>query len=192
MTSALRIDDAAGLLPMTAEEFLALDVVPKLRLELLDGELILTPSPTHWHNDLAYELKHDLRPQMVTGLVVSSDLDVHLENTDRIMRPDVLLVRKDAVLGNAKPLSRDVLLAIEIVSPGSTFNDRRTKPEVYAAAGLDYWRIENEQRQLVLYRHWPDDRKPDRVTGKHIETVGPVTLTLDLDGLRDRIAKYLP
>jgi Uma2 family endonuclease len=191
MMPALRIDDAASLPPMTAEEFLALDVDPKLHLELLDGELILTPSPTYWHNDLVHEMRHDLRPQVAAGLVVATDLDVILGD-DRAMRPDVLLVRGDAVLGNAKPQSEDVLLVVEIVSPGSTYNDRRTKRDVYAAAGLDYWRIENEQRQLVLYRHWPDGREPERATGRYTETIGPVTLTLDLDDLRDRIAEFLP
>jgi Uma2 family endonuclease len=191
MIPALRIDDAASLLPMTAEAFLALDVDPTLHLELLDGELHLTPSPTHWHNDLVYELKHDLRPQMVTGLVVSTELDVVLD-VDRIMRPDVLIVRKDAVMGSAKPRSKDVPLVVEVVSPGSTYNDRRTKPEVYGAAGLAYWRMEVEDRRLVLYRHWPDGRDPDRIVGKHHETIGSVTLSLDLDDLTERIADFIP
>jgi Uma2 family endonuclease len=192
MMPALRFDDAASLSLMTAEEFLALDVDPKLHLELLDGELILTPSPIPWHNMLASELEYDLRSQVPAEIVLVSDMDMIIDVTGRVMRPDLLVVRREAVLSGAKPWAKDTLLVVEIVSPGSTFNDRRTKPEVYAAAGLAYWRIELESRRLVLYRHWPDDREPDRITGKHTESIGPVALTADLDDLTERVADYLP
>jgi Uma2 family endonuclease len=184
--------DLASALPLTAEEFLALDVDTKAHLELLDGALVLTPRPLAWHNVLACDLLTDLSPQLPAELDLTFDMDMIIDVTGRVMRPDVLVVRKEAILAGAKPWAKDTLLVVEIVSPGSTYNDRRTKRDVYAAAGLDYWRIENEQRQLVLYRHWPDDREPDRVTGRHGETIGPITLTIDLDDLTARIAKFLP
>lgn len=189
---ALRFDDAASLLPMTAEEFLALDVDPKLHLELLDGELILTPSPIPWHNVFASELQYELRSQVPADIVVLPDMDMIIDVTGRVMRPDLLVVRKEAILAGAKPWAKDTFLVIEVVSPGSTYNDRHTKRDVYAAAGLDYWRIENEDRRLVLYRHWPDDREPDRITGKHTETIDSATLAVDLADLTTRVKEYMP
>jgi hypothetical protein len=39
----------------------------------------------------------------------------------------------------------EVLLAVEVVSPGSRVTDRVTKPAQYAAAGVPaYWRVETE------------------------------------------------
>ena len=38
--------------PLTADDFLALDVDPRLHLELIDGELILAPSPLPWHQEI--------------------------------------------------------------------------------------------------------------------------------------------
>ncbi|MFL6078033.1 MAG: Uma2 family endonuclease [Mycobacteriales bacterium] len=192
MMPALRIDDAASLPPMTAEEFLALDVDPKLHLELLDGELILTPAPITWHNRLGVALFNEFEEQLPAGAIAVTDMDMVVDVTGRVMRPDVLIVREESVLTGGKPWAKDTLLVVEIVSPGSTFNDRRTKPEVYAAAGLHYWRIENEQRRLVLYRHWPDDRSPDRITGKHTETIGSVALSVDLDALTAYVVRFLP
>jgi Uma2 family endonuclease len=177
---------------LTAEEFLALDVDTKAHLELLDGALVLTPRPLAWHNLLVCELLSDLGPQLPAALDLTFDMDVIIDVTGRVMRPDVLVVRKEAILAGTKPWAKDTLLVLEVVSPGSTYNDRRTKRDVYAAAGLDYWRIEAEDRRLALYRHWPDDREIDRAVGSHTETIGPVELTVDLDDLTARIAKFLP
>jgi len=45
----------------------------------------------------------------------------------------------------------EVLLAVEVVSPGSVTTDRITKPAQYAAAGIaNFWRVETEPDELVL------------------------------------------
>lgn len=39
--------------------------------------------------------------------------------------------------------AKDVLLAVEVVSPDSESRDRTTKPQKYAAAGIpNFWRVE--------------------------------------------------
>ncbi|MGK5518006.1 Uma2 family endonuclease [Micromonospora sp. URMC 107] len=47
----------------------------------------------------------------------------------------------------------DVILAVEVVSPGTRRTDRFAKPGEYAAAGIPfYWRIEQDPVHLYAYR----------------------------------------
>ncbi|MFL6072853.1 MAG: Uma2 family endonuclease [Mycobacteriales bacterium] len=136
---------------LTADDFLALDVDPKLHLELIDGELILTPSPMPWHNEVADELRNMIKPQLDKRFKVFTDLDIRLDD-GRVMRPDVIVATRDAFVENRAHRAEDVRLVIEVVSPGSAFNDRRTKPILYKEAELEYWRIERKGDELVLYQ----------------------------------------
>ncbi|MFL6112898.1 MAG: hypothetical protein ACJ786_16315 [Catenulispora sp.] len=46
--------------------------------------------------------------------------------------------------------AREVLLAIEIMSPGSRTNDRQVKPALYRDAGVPSWRIERSGQRLLI------------------------------------------
>ncbi|MFI5426388.1 Uma2 family endonuclease [Aeromicrobium sp. UC242_57] len=51
--------------------------------------------------------------------------------------PDVMVFRASAYSSGAvSVLPQDVVLVVEVVSPGSRTNDRITKPAEYAAAGI--------------------------------------------------------
>ncbi|MFE0801896.1 Uma2 family endonuclease [Streptomyces sp. NPDC058812] len=59
--------------------------------------------------------------------------------------PEVSVIRAEAVTGPAQTSykAKDVLLAVEVVSPDSESRDRTTKPQKYAAAGIpNFWRVE--------------------------------------------------
>lgn len=66
--------------------------------------------------------------------------------------PDIVALAADAPRGVSAHQPFDVLLVVEIVSKGSTGEDRVTKPELYAAAGIPwYWRVEpNNYRSRTL------------------------------------------
>jgi Uma2 family endonuclease len=57
-------------------------------------------------------------------------------------KPDLMVISRTALDRRlASPV--DVLLAVEVVSPGSLTDDRLVKPAQYAAAGVrHYWRLE--------------------------------------------------
>src|SRR5690242_4464854 len=125
---------------LTADDFLALDVDPKLHVELIDGELI----------EIADELRNMIKPQLDKEFMVFTDLDVRLDE-GRVMRPDVIIATRDAFLEERPLEASDVRLVIELMPPGSTFGDRRIKPIVYGEAGLEYWRIERREDELLLF-----------------------------------------
>ncbi|MFC0003189.1 Uma2 family endonuclease [Micromonospora siamensis] len=135
----------------TLEDLLALpDDAP--RVELVDGVIQATPSPTLGHQDISSLLWLWLRTHAPAHLRAAQAVGVALNaNTSR--QPDVLL-RRAHVSGSRSLLTPDdVVLAVEVVSPGTRRTDRFAKPGEYAAAGIPfYWRVEQDPVHLYAYR----------------------------------------
>ncbi|WUI08003.1 Uma2 family endonuclease [Micromonospora sp. NBC_00421] len=65
----------------------------------------------------------------------------------------MLLYRAEVPADRFRLRSSDVVLAVEIVTPGTRRVDRFAKPGEYAAAGIPfYWRIEQDPVHLYAYR----------------------------------------
>ncbi|MFI6069613.1 Uma2 family endonuclease [Micromonospora sp. NPDC051227] len=135
----------------TLEDLLALpDDAP--RVELVDGVIQVTPSPTLGHQDISFLLRLWLHSHVPDHLRVAQAVGVGLShNTSR--RPDVLLCRAGVPSNRSLVPSEDVVLAVEIVAPGTRRIDRFAKPGEYAAAGIPfYWRIEQDPVHVYAYR----------------------------------------
>jgi Uma2 family endonuclease len=137
--------------PWTEPDFLALP--EERRIELLDGELLVSPAPRHAHQRLSSRLWAALDAAAPDGFEVLEAVNVRVA-PGRILIPDLVVVTNpgaDVVLSQAA----DVAMVIEIVSPGSVAADRAVKPQLYAAAGIPtYLRIELDTggASAVLYR----------------------------------------
>lgn len=147
MTSAIFTDGR----PWTESEFLALGETPE-RIELFDGSLHVTPAPTPRHQYISGELLVALRPAARTaGLHVLEAVNVRLR-PDRIPIPDLVITSDidfDELIIDAAAL----VLACEIISPSNAATDRVLKMHYYAAAGIPwYLLIEQETGTLHLYR----------------------------------------
>ncbi|MFJ6169025.1 Uma2 family endonuclease [Micromonospora orduensis] len=135
----------------TLEDLLALpDDAP--RVELVDGVIQVTPSLTLGHQDISFLLRMWLHTHAPAHLRVSQAVGVALSrNTSR--QPDVLLCRAEIPSNRSSLRPADVVLAVEIVSPGTRRIDRFAKPGEYAAAGIPfYWRIEQDPVHVYAYR----------------------------------------
>ncbi|GGM38935.1 hypothetical protein GCM10011608_24570 [Micromonospora sonchi] len=125
----------------TLEDLLALpDDAP--RVELVDGVIQVTPSPTLGHQDISslLWLWLWLRSHAPAHLRATQAVGVGLShNTSR--QPDVVLCRAGLPSDRSRLRPTDVVLAVEVVSPGTRRVDRFAKPGEYAAAGIPfYWR----------------------------------------------------
>lgn len=135
----------------TLEDLLTLpDDAP--RVELVDGVIQVTPSPTLGHQDICSLLWLWLRSHAPADLRAAHAVGVALSrNTSR--QPDVLLCRAEIPSNRSTLRPTDVVLAVEIVSPGTRRIDRFAKPGEYAAAGIPfYWRIEQDPVHVYAYR----------------------------------------
>ncbi len=137
--------------PVTEEEFFALGETSK-RIELFDGSLFVTPAPTPQHQHISSELKFALRTAArAAGLYVHEAVNVRLQ-PGRIPIPDLAVTEKI----DFKELVIDaeaVVLICEIVSPSNASADKVLKMHYYAAAGIPwYLLVEQESATLHLYQ----------------------------------------
>src|SRR2546427_13807 len=114
-----------------------LDELPRdgRRRELLDGVLLVSPSPAHLHQVMAARLVVALGEDCPRQYDVTQGVEVRISRT-RALIPDVLVVVSEAAARNpGKYHPQEVALAVEIVSPTSESMDRLLKPALYAQAG---------------------------------------------------------
>jgi Uma2 family endonuclease len=109
------------------------------RLELIDGELFVTPSPSPMHQDISgnlYTLFRNVVFESGRGRAYYAPLDVRLdENT--VVQPDLIIILSDRspVLTTAR-VEGVPSLAVEIISPSTSAYDRVTKRDVYARSSV--------------------------------------------------------
>ncbi|MEU7920647.1 Uma2 family endonuclease [Micromonospora zamorensis] len=134
-----------------------LDALPEdgHRRELLDGVLLMSPSPTRTHQKIAMLLGTALDEDCPDGYDVTQGVEVRINRT-RSFIPDVLITTATAAAREpSKYEPHEVVLAVEIVSPSTRSIDRVLKPALYAQAGIPfYWRIETHggELEVVTYR----------------------------------------
>ncbi len=119
------------------------------RYELVDGQLLVTPSPSLRHQSVSGELFLLLRLALLPGMrVLSAPMDVRL--TPRLqVQPDLLVVRDEGVEGLR--VESVPLLAVEIASPGTRSRDRGLKRTAYESAGIpSYWLVDPRTPALTV------------------------------------------
>ncbi|HEY0970065.1 MAG TPA: Uma2 family endonuclease [Gemmatimonadales bacterium] len=154
----------------TAEEVRAMqdESRPAPRYELVDGELLVTPSPGVAHQRAVLALARALFDYVRThslGEVLVSPADLGLE-PETVVQPDVFVV---PARGEGRARSwRDVralLLAIEVISPSSARADRVRKRRLYQRTGVpEYWAVDLDARVIERWR--PADERPEVVDGR--------------------------
>jgi Uma2 family endonuclease len=135
--------------PLTTKEFFALDVDEEIKVELIGGALVMSPSTRPWHGAVANRLLLILSEAFGPDFKVFADLDVVLD-PEIVVRPDVFVARAETYDPDRVHVAADLVLAVEIVSPGSTIVDRKIKPALFRAAGIPSCRIERDDSRLYL------------------------------------------
>jgi len=120
------------------------------RYEIIDGELVVSPPPTNFHQRVATEMIRRWQP--ATGVLThASGVSVPAGRyRERFLVPDVLVVRNGVSSPYYAP--SDVLVAVEIVSPSSVTRDRWAKRGLYAELGIpEYWLVDPGERTLTVF-----------------------------------------
>lgn len=181
---------AANARRWTYEEVLALideQEDRSVRYEFVDGALLVTPSPGGYHQRIILELFRLLDPYVRRhgiGEVRLGPSEVMLLPTT-VVQPDLFVVpsadgrrpRADAPVGA-------LLLAVEVLSPGSRQHDRLTKRHHYRNADVpEYWIV--DQEAAVVERWRPNDMRPEVLDERLLwQPLEPVeALSIDLPSL---------
>ncbi|MGH3868891.1 MAG: Uma2 family endonuclease [Pseudonocardiaceae bacterium] len=180
---------------LTVEAYAALGEDDRYRSELQEGNLVMSPSPTPHHMIFMGRLFGQLDGQLPAGLLAIPDVDVDLELAPRgkpgfVRRPDLVVAHQAAV----DRVRRDggilraceVLVVVEIVSPGSRRTDHMIKRDEYADAGIPhYWIVDLDGPVTLIDCHLAAEfgyQDAGPVTGRFV-TTEPFPVNLRLDGL---------
>ncbi len=124
-------------------------------IELSDGEITMSPTPSYRHQESVAVVGFRLR-QLVEenglGKVIIAPFAVRLWE-GKIREPDVLFIRKEN-LDRIKSTHLDGPpdWIAEVISPGSRGTDEVDKLAEYAQAGVpEYWLLDPEDRTIRVY-----------------------------------------
>ena len=126
----------------------------RLRYELSEGDLHVTPAPSPYHQWISKHLQRQLEAYFEgrgLGHVFNAPIDVILTHED-VFEPDIVVVTDRAQI-TKRAIEGPPALVVEILSPSTTLYDRTTKSRRYAALGIGhYWIVDGEQQALECYR----------------------------------------
>jgi Uma2 family endonuclease len=124
------------------ELFWKLDLGPRHRVELLEGQIVVSPKAAYWHERVVTRLGRGFDAVCVAnGWEPTPGADLVLSPTRDIIQPDFLIVRDPSAFSTVEsvvPIAQ-VLLVSEICSPSSLRADREVKPLSCAKAGIPFY-----------------------------------------------------
>lgn len=180
---------------LTVAEYLDIGEIEPGYSELVEGRLLMSPSPVADHGHATVALILQLHPRLPAGLEVLPDMDVDLQLASpdapgTVRRPDLVVVHREArqrVRREGGTIrASEVLVAVEILSPGSRRMDQLVKRAEYADAGIGhYWIVDLDEPISLLACHLAGEfgyTDGGPVTGV-LRTAEPFPVEIDLDAL---------
>jgi len=176
---------------VTLEEWDALELDDARRWELVEGGIVITPRPRPRHQVVSMNLAQLLDERRPDSLVVLQEVEVTVEACfpPTVRDPDLVVVKCSVVDSNPVRVdASDVILVVEIVSPGSRRTDRVMKTYEYAKAGIEhYWIVDldadTDERFLAHVLHEGTYQRVGAVVGDRVRTEEPLALDFALDEL---------
>jgi Uma2 family endonuclease len=171
------------------------------RYELIDGELLMVPSPNRPHQWtvihlgtrlIAFVEENDL------GEVYFAPFDVVLSDTN-VVQPDVIFVSRErlGIITHAN-IQGAPDLVVEVRSPSTAYRDLTIKRRLYAEHGVkEYWMVDPEARTItvLLLRNGDFEevgiyQKGQTLSSPTLEEARTVTVLLLRDGVFEEVGIY--
>ena len=176
---------------VTLEEWDALELDEARRWELVEGGIVMTPRPRPLHQVVSRNLSQLIRENLPPPLVVLQEVEITVEARfpPTVRDPDLIVVNRSVVDRNPVRVDpSDVVLVIEIVSPGSRRTDRVMKAYEYAKAGIGhYWIVDldadGDERFLAHVLREAAYERVGALIGDQVQTEEPLFLDFALGEL---------
>jgi Uma2 family endonuclease len=124
------------------------------RAEIIDGDLIMEPSPGYGHQIVVKNIVKLLDRYiglLKLGVVIPSPVDVILSE-DNIVLPDVVFVAREHYGIIRKQIHGTPDLIVEVISTRHAGRDRELKMKLYAGHGVaEYWIADPETMTVEVY-----------------------------------------
>ena len=159
-----------------------------IHAELIEGDLVMVPAPTPWHEALGGRLRNALTRHLgpeADNRLLGSRLEVSVwrNGEESIIMPDLVVFPK-----GTKPTGRDwkaptPLWVAEVLSPSTAARDRGVKLQLYARAGIEEaWIVDPDAETIEV--HDLLQRSGKRVFGSGAEAESRVIAGFRVDVAR--------
>ena len=137
----------------TYKDYKSLPESETKRYELIEGELIMVPSPNIYHQRISRKLEfllEDFVEKNKLGEIFYAPCDVHMG--ENVVQPDILFVSKEhSYVITEEEIKGAPDLVIEILSPATAERDRTYKKVLYARYGVrEYWIVDPEEKTIEV------------------------------------------
>ncbi|WP_028663321.1 Uma2 family endonuclease [Saccharomonospora halophila] len=172
--------------PLSLTDWDALPEDESAHVELREGRLIESPRPDRRHSRAVSRLVRVLDDQLPAGVEGLREFEVLIRDRPlpTVRVPDVVVTRADGPTRRLR--AADVLVAIEVVSPGSKRTDTVTETSEYAESGIPhYWVVDLDDPVSLVAHHFAGEfgyLAAPAVT-RVFSTTDPVPLHVDPDAL---------
>jgi Uma2 family endonuclease len=176
----------------TVRELDALGLDEHVRVEIDEGNLFVSPSPTNEHQEVEYRIEFALRAALSKRHKIYHFVDLYI-NERRYFEPDIVVCRQDwrPPKRGYRIHSADVALVVEVGSPGTATFDRVNKARAYAEAGIPaYWRVRLDPRLTVLEYRLPEETEEYGLVAEHVgvlRTEFPGAVEIDLRAIEEEV-----
>jgi Uma2 family endonuclease len=155
------------------------------RYEVVHGELLVTPAPRAWHQEIVGRLFMALRVHMAAAAptlhLFAAPADISWSD-DTLVQPDLFVVP----VAEARTLDwtriKDLRLVVEVLSPASARADRFTKRRLYQERRIRaYWLVDGDERLMEVWS--PEAERPvverDRLVWRPAEATKHLSIVLE-------------
>lgn len=125
------------------------------RYELIEGDMLMTPSPITEHQRISRKLTVQLSiyvEKYNLGEIFVAPYDVYLDN-ENVVQPDILFISKDKlhIIGE-KNIQGAPDIVVEIISESNAYRDLVQKKKLYARFQVkEYWIVIPGEKLLEIY-----------------------------------------
>jgi Uma2 family endonuclease len=165
--------------------------VPGHRVELLDGQITVSPTASRMHSRIVQRLQEALWERIRQhGWELHANLTLHVAATRERLVPDLWICRPDAQeFDENEVYGQGALLVAEVVSSSSRHRDLVDKARAYAQAGVPLYLVIDPSATpaaLVLHSHPRGDAYRSLTqaeTGQALTLPDPFGVELDIKHL---------
>ena len=154
------------------------------KADFIEGELVMAPAPTPWHERLLIRLVEELAALLGTGwgdrvLVSRFEISAYGEAA----QPDVVVLPEGTRATGETWMPPTPVLVAEILSPSTASHDRGAKLRFFGRAGVsEAWIVDPKTRTIEVH---------DLATGgKRLFSEGGVAESRAVAGLRVDVAAF--
>ncbi len=124
--------------------------------EVIDGRLIMVPAPMPIHQQVIIRLGaalFDFLRRHPLGEIFPAPTDVLVPGRAEPVQPDLVFVAAERLnIVTKRAIEGAPDLAIEVLSPTTWLDDRRTKFALYAEIGVkEYWIVDPDERTVEVF-----------------------------------------